>query len=63
MRLQGSTERQRNWRTVIVRLDRTIQYSRAVEIRSRGPGVLDSRRSLSSGSPRARPVVGHDDQK
>jgi hypothetical protein len=30
----------RGIRTVIVRLDRTIQYPEAVAIKSRGPGVL-----------------------
>ena len=37
------------------------QYAAAFAIESTVPGVLDARWSLSSGSPTARPVGGHDD--
>jgi len=44
--------------TVIARLDRAIQYSRDIADEWRSRGVLDTRRSLSSGSPKARPGGG-----
>jgi hypothetical protein len=46
--------------TVVVRLDRTIQYSGTPMTDLRSRGVLDTRRSLSSGSPKARPGGGYD---
>jgi hypothetical protein len=43
---------------VIVRLDRTIQYSEASVMEPKGRGVLDTRRSLSSGAHSRDPVAG-----
>jgi hypothetical protein len=43
---------------VIVRLDRTIQYSEVSVMESRTRGVLDTRRSLSSGAHSRDPVAG-----
>jgi hypothetical protein len=43
---------------VIVRLDRTIQYSEAPATEPRTRGVLDTRRSLSSGAHSRDPVAG-----
>ena len=40
---------------------RVIQYSREVNYESRSRSVLDTRWSLSSGSPKARPGGGYDD--
>jgi hypothetical protein len=45
---------------VIARLDLMTQYSLAFVIQSKGRGILDPRRSLSSGSPKARPGGGDD---
>jgi hypothetical protein len=45
---------------VIARLDRAIKYSRSAGDKSNGRGVLDTRWSLSSGSPKARPGGGYD---
>jgi hypothetical protein len=42
------------------RLRRTIQYSATLEIDYRRLVLLDTRRSLSSGSPEARPGGGYD---
>jgi hypothetical protein len=47
--------------TVIVRLDRTIQYIAASRSLSGVSGILDPRWSLSSGSPKARPGGGDDE--
>jgi hypothetical protein len=43
---------------VIVRLDRTIQYSGTFVMKLRTRGVLDTRRSLSSGAHSRDPVAG-----
>jgi hypothetical protein len=43
---------------VIVRLNRTIQYSATPAMESRTRGVLDTRRSLSSGAHSRDPVAG-----
>src|SRR6185312_13549731 len=48
---------------VIVRLDRTIQYSETSVFELRSHGVLDARRSLSSGGASRRPGGGHDDRE
>jgi hypothetical protein len=45
---------------VIVRLDRTIQYAAAFAFKPRRLRLLDTRWSLSSGSPKARPGGGYD---
>jgi hypothetical protein len=46
---------------VIVRLDRTIQYAAAFAFKPMRLRLLDTRWSLSSGSPMARPGGGHDE--
>jgi hypothetical protein len=38
-----------------------IQYSETLVMEPKTRGVLDTRRSLSSGSPKARPGGGYDD--
>jgi hypothetical protein len=48
--------------TVIVRLDRTIQYAAASRSVSGVSGTLDPRWSLSSGSLKARPGGGDDEK-
>jgi hypothetical protein len=45
---------------VIVRLDRTIQYAATLAFRPRHLRLMDTRWSLSSGSPLARPGGGYD---
>jgi hypothetical protein len=56
--LVASPEISNSLSTVIVRLDRTIQYSRAPVMESKSRGVLDTRRSLSSGAHSRDPVEG-----
>jgi hypothetical protein len=56
------TERRPTNSAVIVRLDRTIQYAAADVSHLKRLRLLDTRWSLSSGSPKARPDGGYDEK-